>query len=102
MGHRILSAIAKVFAKTDTDLYAPLDTSSHTIRLLQLQPGAWNDDIRAVLHERRIAEAKDHYTTISVRDPDVRTACETYTDFVHQHLVHLGPCRCCSAGFDNV
>jgi hypothetical protein len=21
-----------------------------------------------------------------VRDPDVRTACETYTDFVHQHL----------------
>jgi hypothetical protein len=21
-----------------------------------------------------------------VRDPDLRTACETYTDFVHQHL----------------
>jgi hypothetical protein len=27
-------------------------------------------------------------STETVRDPDVRTACETYTDFVHQHLDH--------------
>jgi hypothetical protein len=65
MAHRILSAIAQVFVKTDTDLYAPLDTSSHTIRLLQLQPGAWNNVIRAVLQESSIAEARDRYVTIS-------------------------------------
>jgi hypothetical protein len=26
-----------------------------------------------------------------VRNPNVRTPCETYTDFVHQHLVHPAP-----------
>jgi hypothetical protein len=65
MAHRIISAITKVFTKTHTDLYAPLDTSSHTIRLLQLLPGEWEDDIQAVLQERSIAEAKDRYITIS-------------------------------------
>jgi hypothetical protein len=65
MAHRILSAITKVFTKSHTDLYTPLDTSSHSIRLLQLQPGEWEDDIRAVLQERSSAEARDRYITIS-------------------------------------
>jgi hypothetical protein len=31
----------------------------------------------------------------SVGNPDVRTACETYADFVHQHLVHCSRTQGC-------
>ncbi|KAF1836927.1 HET-domain-containing protein [Decorospora gaudefroyi] len=65
MAYRIFSKIAKPFRTIPTDLYTPLNPDSPAIRLLQLQPGAWEDDIRAVLGKCSIADARDRYITIS-------------------------------------
>jgi hypothetical protein len=65
MAHHIFSSVAKVFTKTTTGLYKPLNTNTQAIRLLHLHPGVWEVDIRAVLQESSIAEARDRYVTIS-------------------------------------
>ena len=67
MSHRIVSKLAQLFKKDDSgsEFYAPLDTSTPTIRLLRLLPGRWEDDIRVELESCSISNARDRYITIS-------------------------------------
>ncbi|KAL6705175.1 hypothetical protein ACN47E_007280 [Coniothyrium glycines] len=66
MAPRILSSLSHVFKKsTDDDLYDPIDTARQTIRLLYIQPGRWDDKIKAELRTRPIAEALGSYVAIS-------------------------------------
>jgi hypothetical protein len=65
MAHHVFSNIAKIFTKTATDVYKPLDTNPQAIRLLRIHPGVWEEDVRAVLQESFIAEARDCYVAIS-------------------------------------
>ena len=46
-------------------IYRPLPSGSQTIRLLELVPGKWTDDIKVQLREVTIAKARDHYVAIS-------------------------------------
>ena len=50
---------------TDDSIYQPLASQLHAIRLLELLPGKWSDDIKAQLREFPIAEAHDRYISIS-------------------------------------
>ncbi|KAF2108646.1 heterokaryon incompatibility protein-domain-containing protein [Lophiotrema nucula] len=49
----------------DASIYIPLPPQSHTIRLLDLQPGEWNVEIEVELRETPIAKARNRYTSIS-------------------------------------
>ncbi|RMZ71666.1 heterokaryon incompatibility -domain-containing [Pyrenophora seminiperda CCB06] len=65
MAHKIVSKVVKVFKAASPELYSPLNTDTHTFRLLHLLPGAWEDDISAELHECSMIQCRDRYITIS-------------------------------------
>jgi hypothetical protein len=71
MAQRIVSKLKGRTRKTisntsnTSDIYAPLDPKTRTIRLLHLQPGAREDKIRAELQMVTIEQARRHYITIS-------------------------------------
>lgn len=67
MSHRIVSKLTKLFQKDnyDSDLYAPLDTSTPTIRLLSLLPERLEGEIRVELKPCSLNNARDRYTTLS-------------------------------------
>ncbi|KAF2195633.1 hypothetical protein K469DRAFT_699217 [Zopfia rhizophila CBS 207.26] len=46
-------------------IYVPLLPKSHTIRLIDLQPGEWSDHIECELRETSIEAARNRYVTIS-------------------------------------
>lgn len=67
MPHRIVSKLAKLFKHDnyDSDFYAPLDTSTPTIRLLRVLPGRLEDDVHVELKPCSMASARDRYITLS-------------------------------------
>ncbi|KAF1963784.1 HET-domain-containing protein [Byssothecium circinans] len=50
---------------TENTIYVPLIPRSHTIRLLVLHPGRWDDGIQAHLQASTLDDVRDTYTTIS-------------------------------------
>jgi hypothetical protein len=74
MARRVLQNISKALTKsyatevitfTPDDLYAPLEITLPTIRLLHLQPGTWEDDIDTEIRECSLLQARDQYVAIS-------------------------------------
>lgn len=65
MAQRIVSKLRRLTRKTAHDIYSPLDAESRTIRVLHLQPGAWEDDIHAELQASSIEYVRGRYVAIS-------------------------------------
>jgi hypothetical protein len=59
-------------------IYLPLPPKSQTIRLLDILPGGWEDEVKVKLRETSISSARNCYTTISYTWGNIDTTRQVF------------------------